>query len=278
MKSILTHRPARRRLLRHLNHRHNKHHHVHYSTTPKRPIIYPEAPNHSEHHDLASYAAYAERTGLDQKSKTYIGTRYEYTVANALTTLGFELRRIGGKSDRGIDLMGLWHIPAASSPSSPSNTTPSPSTETTPTTALRILIQCKLSTTLSTTKIGPHHVRELEGAFAGGPPGFRRGPGLLALLVAPRPATKGVRDALGGSRRPLGYVCCSPEGRLEQMLWNPQVEEEGLEGVGVGVQFVRKEGNGEGKEEGGEEKRLTLTWKGRPYVPYQRPIGESGEA
>ncbi|KAI1379416.1 hypothetical protein F4677DRAFT_442394 [Hypoxylon crocopeplum] len=221
-----------------------------HSTTrhfSNKPLVYPEAPS-SEHHDGASYAAYAARIGLDLESKTYIGTRYEYIVSSALAPLGFSVKRVGGRSDYGIDLLGTWRVPSTPTVTSTSNPEP-----------LRVLLQCKVSS--QNTKIGPHHVRELEGAFVGAPPGWR-GPGVLGFLVAQKPATKGMRDALGRSRWPMGYVSCSQDGRLEQMLWNRRAEEEGLEGMGVSVRFCED-------ASGQTEQRLVLTWKGKPYVPEQ---------
>ncbi|KAI0111960.1 hypothetical protein F4814DRAFT_424286 [Daldinia grandis] len=208
-----------------------------------RPLIYPDAIN-VEHSDLASYAAYVARTGLDVKSKTYVGTQYEYTVADSLGALGFDLKRVGGRSDCGIDLLGTWQVP-----SSPNH-------------VLRVLVQCKASGSQS-TKIGPHHIRELEGAFAGAPPGWRSGPGLLAFLVSQKPATLGVRDAMATSGWPMGYALCSQDGGLEQMLWNSRAEEEGLESMGVTVRFSSDTAKKTGKKTG---KQLTLTWKGKPYL------------
>lgn len=80
-----------------------------------------------------------------------------------------------------------------------------------------------------------------------------RGSAVLAMLVAPMPATKGVRDALGRSRLPMGFVCCSGKGQVTQMLWNRKAEEEGLLGVGVGIRY-----GGVGRM----EKEIVLTWKG----------------
>ncbi|KAI0152205.1 hypothetical protein F4776DRAFT_17400 [Hypoxylon sp. NC0597] len=268
MRSILHHRPVWPKHLSPAPHvpRLSSHiykpllsHHAHpFSSSPSTllstpPLIYPDAPgSSSEHHDLASYAAYAARTGLDVTSKTYLGTRYEYAVAAALSTLGFTLRRVGGRDDCGIDLIGTWMVPSSS-----------PSSSSTASNPLRVLVQCKASASQS-TRIGPQHVRELEGAFAGAPPGWRsssssRGSNVVGFLVAQKPATKGVRDALGRSRWPMGYVSCSQDGRLEQMLWNRRAEEEGLEGLGVGVRFCE---DGEGRS----EQRLVLTWKGKPYM------------
>src|SRR4051812_11170123 len=57
------------------------------------------------HRDLSSFLAYAERTGLDPNSTVYVGTHYEYRVASKLSKFGFALKRIGGASDNGIDLI-----------------------------------------------------------------------------------------------------------------------------------------------------------------------------
>ncbi|KAI1205691.1 uncharacterized protein F4807DRAFT_441935 [Annulohypoxylon truncatum] len=247
-------------------------HHARSSSTspspPDHPLLYPgNSGSGSTHNDLASYAAYAARTGLDLTSKTYVGTRYEYAVAAALAPLGFDLRRVGGRDDCGIDLLGTWRLPIPPFSSSISNPHPHP--------PLRVLVQCKASAAQS-TKIKPHQIRELEGAFAGAPPAWRHsflgspyptstpGSPILGFLVTQKPATKGVRDALGRSRWPMGFVSCTTDGRLEQMLWNGRAEEEGLEGLGVGVRFC--EAKGEGEEEG-KGQTLVLTWRGRPCEP-----------
>ncbi|KAI0406144.1 hypothetical protein F4802DRAFT_559535 [Xylaria palmicola] len=204
-------------------------------------LHYPEAPSKDQHHDVASYVAYAERTGLDVGSNVYVGTHYEYSVAAALRRLGFGLRRVGGQSDKGLDLLGTWHVPSAP--------------EGLP---LRVLVQCKAHSTAKAARVGPQFIRELEGAYLGAPAGWR-GSGVIGLLVTPRPATRGVREALAHSRWPLGYLSCSRDGVLEQMLWNRRAEEEGLEGMGVTVKILD-----EGLRDSSQP--LVLTWKGRPYV------------
>ncbi|KAI1497710.1 hypothetical protein F5X99DRAFT_357830 [Biscogniauxia marginata] len=201
---------------------------------------YPDART-TEHHDLASYAAYAARTGLDVDSKLFVGTHFEYTVAAALAPLGFSIKRVGGRSDGGIDLLGTWAVPSALTP-------------------VRVILQCKVSS--RGTNIRPNIVRELEGTFVGAPVGWR-GAGVLGMLVAQKPATKGMREAIGRSRWPMGFICCSKDGNLEQMIWNHKAEEKGLEGVGVAIQFPQ------GARSRGRP-RLVLTWKGKPYVP-ERP-------
>ncbi|QUC17267.1 uncharacterized protein UV8b_01508 [Ustilaginoidea virens] len=175
-------------------------------------LHYPEAPS-AQHSSLPSFLEYASRTGLDEKSTVYVGTRYEYQVSRSFSRYGFALRRIGGSSDHGTDLVGTWNLPAAS--------------EHAP---LRVLVQCKAGN----QRVGPQHVRELEGAFVGAPAGWR-GPGVLGILASERVATRGVRDALRRSRWPMMYVSCSGDGAVSQMLWNQRAEDIGLEGYSVVV-------------------------------------------
>lgn len=191
-------------------------------------LIYPE-PSTTNHNDLASFLDYTERSGLDPKSTLYVGTHYEYTVAQTLSRYGFYLRRIGGHSDYGTDLLGAWTVPSSKEP-------------------LKVLVQCKAIA----RKSSPNLVRELEGAFVGAPVGWK-GHGVLGIFVTENPATKGVRDSLGRSKWPMGFMSCSREGKVRQMLWNRRAEEEGLEGLGVGLRHTGKDG----------EQQLLLTWKGQ---------------
>ena len=131
----------------------------------------PKQQQQQQHSDLASYLDDAKRRGLDEKSTLFTGTRYEYLVASRLSRYGFSLTRVGKTSDYGIDLVGEWTIPSSSSLSA------SP-----PAIKIRVLIQCKGG---GGQRIGPHLIRELEGSFAGAPPGWRGG-GVLGLLVGER--------------------------------------------------------------------------------------------
>jgi hypothetical protein len=202
-----------------------------YSTNAAtEELVYPDSQSQN-HHDLPSFLEYATRIEMDPKSTTYVGTHYEYTVQNALERLGMSLKRIGGKSDYGIDLLGTWLAPSASEP-------------------LKVLVQCKAFA----RKVEPSQARELEGAFVGAPIGWR-GTGVLGLLVSQKSATKGVRDALGRSRWPMGYVLCGPDGKILQMLWNRRAEQEGLEGIDVGLKYAGGDRN---------EKEVVLMWKGEP--------------
>ncbi|VUC25378.1 unnamed protein product [Clonostachys rosea] len=177
-------------------------------------LLYPENRTSSQHRDLATFLAYAKRTGLDEKSTVFVGTHYEYTIAGTLSRYGFSLRRVGGASDCGVDLLGTWTPPRTDG-------------------MMRTLVQCKAGV----QRVGPNLIRELEGAFVGAPVGWR-GSGVLGLLASERPATKGVRESMGRSRWPMGYLCCSREGVLKQMIWNHRAEEEGLEGFGVATRHV----------------------------------------
>ncbi|KAH0496860.1 hypothetical protein TgHK011_004204 [Trichoderma gracile] len=209
-----------------------------------------------QHSDLEAFLNDAKRRGLDEKSTLFTGTRYEYLVASRLARYGFSLTRVGKTSDYGIDLVGEWTIPSpppASSPSGPSSSKASPAK------VIRVLIQCKGGD----QRIGPHLIRELEGSFAGAPPGWRGG-GVLGLLVGERGATRGVREALGRADVAMGYVWCEGAaaaggggGKVRQMLWNQRADELGLEGVGVGV---RRGGGGDGDE-------VVLVRNGEP-VPF----------
>ncbi|KAL7784904.1 hypothetical protein V8C37DRAFT_395070 [Trichoderma ceciliae] len=192
--------------------------------------IYPSA-SATQHSDLNSFLDYANHIGLDEKSTTFAGTRYEYLIAQRLARYGFSLKRVGGASDFGIDLLGDWTIPSTCQP-------------------VKVLVQCKAGV----QRTGPHFIRELEGSFGSAPPGWR-GPGVLGLLVTERKATKGVRGALGRSQFPMGYFCCSGDGVVKQMLWNQRAEEEGLEGVDVGL---RSWGSGE------EDSEVVLIKGGEP--------------
>ncbi|KAL6698117.1 hypothetical protein J3F84DRAFT_366557 [Trichoderma pleuroticola] len=166
-----------------------------------------------QHSDLESFLEDAKRRGLDETSPLFTGTRYEYLVAERLARYGFSLRRIGGASDFGVDLVGEWTVPSSTTP------------------AIKVLVQCKGGI----QRVGPHMIRELEGSFAGAPPGWR-GQGVLGLLVAEKTATKGMRDALGRAGMPMGYFCCEGEdGVVRQMLWNQRAEDGGLEGVDVAL-------------------------------------------
>ncbi len=190
------------------------------------------------HHDLPSFLAYAGTTGLSPKSAIYIGTHYEYLCASTLIRLSFSLTRVGGPSDAGIDLLGMWKLP----------TLPYP---------LRVLVQCKALA----AKVSPMTVRELEGAAAGAPEGWR-GSGTIGVLCAKRPATKGVRKAVRRSGMPVVWIMVEDVGhkggRVRQLLWNQRVSELGAQGMAAGLEHMAGE-----KE--GMQSETVLLWKGKPW-------------
>lgn len=102
--------------------------------------------------------------------------------------------------------------------------------------SLRIIVQCKLVT--RKRPVGPMHIRELEGAFAAAPSGWRSGP-VMAILISNRAATQGLRDALVRSRSPMGYMWVDERrGLLKQFVWNVAAEAGPLVGVTVGLKRV----------------------------------------
>ncbi len=106
----------------------------------------------SKHHDsLASYLEYADRKNLDPTSTVHVGTTYEYIVLEALQRLGFLLKRIGRRSDAGIDLIGYWALQPLRAP-------------------MPTVVQCKATNRLC----GPVLIRELVGTLQHVPqPGWR---------------------------------------------------------------------------------------------------------
>ncbi|KAJ0310091.1 hypothetical protein COL5a_009733 [Colletotrichum fioriniae] len=179
---------------------------------------------------MSSFLAYSKRTGLDVASTVYVGTHYEYTVSSTLAQYGIHAIRVGGASDQGIDLLGTWSLPSRAE-------------------NLKVIIQCKGGA----QRVGPSIVRELEGSFIGAPVGWR-GEGVIAFLVSEKSASKGVRESLGRSRWPMGFISSSREGVVQQMLWNQRADEEGLRGIGV---TMRHADNGVG------ESQIVLTHNGK---------------
>ncbi|KAL1956906.1 hypothetical protein VTO42DRAFT_6653 [Malbranchea cinnamomea] len=204
------------------------------STGKPSPPTPPPSPT-TNHHDLKSFLLHAERTSLSPQSTVYIGTRYEYTIAESLRRYRLSLTRIGGRADSGIDLLGTWNLPSLPHP-------------------LRVIVQCKALK----TKLGPNIIRELEGTFVGAPVGWR-GDGILGMLVSPREATKGVRDSLARSPFPLVWVMAELDGEIKQILWNSKASSVGLEGVDVQVKY--------GADADPSKRTLALAYDGEELEP-----------
>ena len=203
----------------------------------------------SEHHnDLKSFLSYAERSGLNPTTTVYRGTHYEYTVAEALKRFNFALHRTGRSNDLGIDLIGQWTIPANSSLTNSNGSSGRLSLREIP-----VLVQCKAS------KSQPSMIRELEGAYVGAPAGWR-GESVIALLVGTEPATKGVREAMQRSNCPIAILQIARGSEVLQFLWNYAAARNGLEGLGVTVEYGTEgpDGKSVGRSQG-----VALTWLGK---------------
>lgn len=137
------------------------------ASSPRRDSDSPTLPL-PPHHDLASFVANARRTGLSPTSTVYTGTAYEYLALETLGRYGFDLNRIGGMGDRGVDLVGYWKIPRTQGTDlhlASTSTTPNiPATSRCDT--YRVLVQCKRLVGKH-AKIGPNLIRELDGAVRG---------------------------------------------------------------------------------------------------------------
>lgn len=215
----------------------------------------------AHHHSLATFLAHAARSSLSPTSTVYVGTYYEYLCQATLPRLGFHgLTRMGGRADRGIDLLARWTLPSLPY-------------------ALRAIVQCKATKAAP----APERIRELEGVLAGAPDGWRAANNTVAVLCATQAATRGVRDAVRRCRIPAVWVMLDEQpgspgtGRVRQVLWNEKVAAMGAQGVGVGVRYVV------GAHENNSarlEKEAVLLWEGREWNPLKEEAasGESAES
>lgn len=214
---------------------------INHDLTPftRRLFKLPSAPPppSQNHHNLTTFLSYAERISLPTTSTVYVGTHYEYTVLQSLRRYALALHRIGGRDDAGIDLLGTWHLPERERER-----------------AVRVLVQCKALK----TKLGPNLVRELEGAVRQAPVGWRTDQ-TAGVLVSPREATKGVRDALARSTYPLFWMMVERDGTLRQALWNARAEELGLGPLGAETRYGTAVTD---SESGAVTKEVALTWNG----------------
>ncbi|KAJ7145396.1 hypothetical protein C8R43DRAFT_1088735 [Mycena crocata] len=107
--------------------------------------------------------------------------------------LSMSLRRVGGKSDGGVDLMGWWWLPPSDMEPPHDQKAPDSNSDSSPKRRrLRVLAQCKAEK----KKAGPHYVREMEGVLHrymsltnSSSSGASQYP-LVALLVSESPFTK----------------------------------------------------------------------------------------
>ena len=169
----------------------------------------------------------ARHVSKSAAATVHVGTTYERLCLRVLHRLGFSLTRTGGRSDKGIDLLGLWHPPVPPSASSP----------------LRVVVQCKAYA----GQVYPALIRELEGAVAGGPVEWRSD-NTIGVLCAPKGATSGIRDAVRMAEKGVIWVTIEEaagleedvrvEGRVTQLLWNEKVSKMVRNGLGAGLKYV----------------------------------------
>ncbi|PSN70714.1 hypothetical protein BS50DRAFT_545617 [Corynespora cassiicola Philippines] len=248
------------------------------TTTPVDIPKLPKGPGSKFHNSMPTFLDYAERTGLKPHTTVYIGTHFEYVVADALTRLGFSLIRTGKRLDDGIDLMGHWVLPPFREP-------------------IPVFLQCKARA----TQIPPAVARELEGSFQGLPPEWWN-KDVLGLIVSDRTATRGLLETLGQSTYPMGFLKVTRDkGAIEQFLWNRAAADKGLQGLGVTLRHKPLMLEPKVKYQGGDwnweemrgslhkrglnksiytslvQKDITLTWMGTPIFSNREYIGKTKE-
>lgn len=105
--------------------------------------------------------------------------------------LQFELSRVGGAHDRGVDLMGVTRTPQR----------------------LSLVVQCKCES----KKLSPRHVRELQGTLVQ----HLDSSGMtIALLASSQGFTSSTVAEAIASRLPLSLVHISTNGTLHNCLFN----------------------------------------------------------
>ena len=207
----------------------------------------------------------AHKHPLNYRSTVEIGTAYENLCAFTLPVLGFHsLVRTGGRSDRGIDLLGYWLPPSLTLEQSQQ------------TKGIPVVIQCKSHN----RKPGPEWIREIEGAVAGAPEAWQ-GPDTMGVLCAKREVTAGVRQAIKRSYRGVIWVMIEDslelgleqdlmqEGQIMQMFWNEKVASVVGEDLGPGAVYT--------PTPTGTKKAVRLVWKGRLWETRARKGGDEGE-
>ncbi|KIW24903.1 uncharacterized protein PV07_10586 [Cladophialophora immunda] len=198
------------------------------STPQTSSLLDPSSP----HSSLDSFHAYARRTGLAPTSTVYAGTTYEYLAQSTLRPYGFSLHRVGGRGDRGVDLVGIWEVPVLSHSGDwkeKKHTTGqghhyagTEDFEGVETLQLKVLVQCKRLVGRH-ARIGPNLVRELDGAVRA-----TRSAALVNMVYTQnRTASMTAEDGNSGS-------CSEEEPRLSGLRSGPAI------GVLVGTRPATK--------------------------------------
>ncbi|KAI7857005.1 hypothetical protein BDC45DRAFT_501488 [Circinella umbellata] len=181
-------------------------------------------------HDLKSFLQHAGLT--DTKSTVYRGTLFEWQTHEVLEkSLGMQLRRVGGKSDGGIDLRGTWPLLRRLSSlqeRKPNDLSPAPAIA--PLTS--IVVQCK------NTKAGctPDHVRSLVGSAGALYPDNNSSKIAILATSSNKRYTADTISYFMDSNMPLALArICNVQ--LESLLFNPVAEETILNGLTVTTQY-----------------------------------------
>ena len=198
-------------------------------------------------------------------------------------TMSMSLKRVGGKEDGGIDLVGWWWLPELSSNASqPCSNSPGRRRR------IRVIGQCKAEK----KKLGPNHVRELEGVvyrFLNAPtiktesllPIDTSPSSLVALLISQSAFTKSTILHAQSSPIPFFLLHLPPPtdafldsenspGRLGSALCNPALF--GAQGLLKGHMDVRWE-----RHHLGDGGRPALWWRNEK-MDSQIPDSESSDA
>ena len=183
-------------------------------------------------HDLKSFLQHAGST--DSKSTVHRGTLFEWQTHEVLEkSLGMRLRRVGGKSDGGIDLRGTWpllrNLPSLQKgeQNDVSPLAPAPTTS--------IIVQCK------NTKAGctPDHVRSLVGSAGALYPDNNSSRIAVLATSSNKRYTADTISYFMDSNMPLALArICNVQ--LESLLFNPVAEETILNGLAVTTQYDRQ--------------------------------------
>jgi hypothetical protein len=207
------------------------------------------------------------------QSAVHKGVAFEQRSIKVLEEhLSMTLRRVGGKSDGGVDLIGWWWLPQATPPI----TAPAAAWNTEGRKRIRVIGQCKAEK----KKASPKYVRELEGvlyrymghfsnAESPSPTSQHHHHSVVALLISESPFTKATllrahssslpflllhlprhepclpsaqaqdRDQINQNREPADH------GTLGKMFWNTALAgAEGLLGRDVELRWERGRGSG----------------------------------
>ena len=181
--------------------------------------------------------------------------------------LSMSLKRVGGKSDGGVDLRGWWWLPSVSDPATSAPSEEHSSSDLVERRRLRVFAQCKAEK----KKFSPNYVREMEGVlhrylFCRQTPSSERNEGevypLVALLLSESSFTASTLLRAQSSPVPFFLLHLPPvdaeanssQGHIGAAFWNPALGgRRGILGGQIEARWERAIGGGG---------RLGLWWQG----------------